>query len=83
MMIDVKERDLSEIFSKHKANGLNELDTLYEVCNVQKFDVTQVLIARHVAFPQIINSVASAENVHDKINAQKHLNDVVHSQKSF
>lgn len=81
VMIDVKEGHLVELFPQHKAYRLDELNPLEHVGEVQKFNVAEVLEARHVTLPQEVPLVPGAEDVDEKVDTREHLEHIVHGQE--
>jgi hypothetical protein len=82
-MVNVKKRHLLELLPKHKANCLDKLDALENVGEVQQLDMTEVLKARHVTFPQEVPLEAGAKDVDKKVETRSNLKDVVDGKKGF
>lgn len=56
-----------ELLTQDKADSLDELDALQQVRKVQKLDVTEILVADHVTFPQKVQLVTCSDDVDDEV----------------
>jgi predicted transcriptional regulator len=66
-MVNVKKRHLLELLPQHKTNSLNELNALDKIRKVKQLDMTEVVKAWHVTFPQKVPLETGAEDVNEKV----------------